>query len=71
MRDQNRIPKVLRAIEKIWRRYPDWRLGQLVANIAEWADESIWDLEEEELVAEIEKHLKAQTSPVNADTRPD
>ena len=31
-RDPDRIDKVLATIRAIWRRFPDWRLGQLLAN---------------------------------------
>lgn len=34
MRDQNRIPKVLDLLGKVWAEVPDWRLGQLIENIA-------------------------------------
>jgi hypothetical protein len=33
MRNPNRISIVLRELERLWRKYPDWRLGQLVFNI--------------------------------------
>lgn len=33
MRNPERIPKVLREIERIWKKHPDWRLGQLIFNI--------------------------------------
>jgi len=33
MRNPERIPKVLRELQKIWEKYPDWRLGQLIYNI--------------------------------------
>lgn len=58
MRDPDRIPQVLKAIEKIWRVYPDMRLGQLVSNLAAWAEEEVWDIEEDVLVAEVERHLR-------------
>ncbi len=32
MRDPNRIPKVLKAIEQYWEKHPDLRLGQLLSN---------------------------------------
>ncbi len=32
MRDSERIDRVLNKIEKIWKAYPDWRLGQLLVN---------------------------------------
>ena len=30
MRDPNRIPEILKELEKIWSKYPDLRLGQLI-----------------------------------------
>jgi hypothetical protein len=60
MRDPGRIPAVLQAIERIWQQYPDWRLGQLICNLAGWADPSddgVWDTEDEALAAEVERHL--------------
>ena len=34
MRDPNRIEKYLSLLRKVWETYPDWRFGQLIANIA-------------------------------------
>ena len=58
MRDPQRITPALQEIERIWRLYPEMRLGQLVSNLADWAEESVWDIEEERLVEEIHQHLK-------------
>ena len=33
MRDMNRIPKILKELEKFWYNHPDWRLGQIVSNL--------------------------------------
>lgn len=33
MRDVNRIPKIIKLLEKAWGLVPDWRLGQLVSNL--------------------------------------
>lgn len=57
MRDPGRIPQVLEKVAELWRMYPDWRLGQLVANVASWRDTDIWDIEEDELAEEIERHM--------------
>jgi uncharacterized protein YihD (DUF1040 family) len=32
MRDINRIDRILKLIEKTWKKYPDLRLGQLLVN---------------------------------------
>ena len=33
MRDVSRIPRIISVLEDIWRRAPQWRLGQLIENI--------------------------------------
>ena len=33
MRDQKRITPLLTELEKQWKRFPDWRFGQLIKNI--------------------------------------
>ena len=66
MRNPDRIPQVLEEIEQLWRQHPDWRLGQLICNLAAWADPdaaSPYDLEDDELVAEIERHM-SQLAPL-------
>jgi hypothetical protein len=51
-------------LETMTDRYPEWRLGQLVANLAAWArqpteqdETAIWDVEDEELLLAIKRHL--------------
>ena len=34
MRDSTRIDPMLALIAEIWYRHPDWRLGQLLVNVA-------------------------------------
>lgn len=73
MRDPERIPHVLKEIERIWKRHPDTRLGQLMCNLADWAEEHVWDIEEDTVLREIETHLRnldriereAETEPSN------
>jgi hypothetical protein len=59
--------KVLRLLAEMSERYPEWRMGQLVANVAAWArqptephDTGVWDVEDEELLAALERHLAQQ-----------
>ena len=33
MRDPNRISVVLNELKTLWETHPDWRLGQLIANL--------------------------------------
>lgn len=42
---------LLATLAELSRRYPDWRFGQLVANVAGWADQVLWDVEDEQLLA--------------------
>jgi len=45
------------ALAELCRQYPDWRFGQLVSNVAGWADADIWDVEDERLVAAVRAHV--------------
>ena len=36
------------AIAELRQRYPMWRLGRLVTNVAGWADQDVWDVEDED-----------------------
>ena len=63
--------RVLHLLGQMSERYPEWRFGQLVANIALWArqptephDTGIWDVEDDELLAAIERHLAQARKPV-------
>jgi hypothetical protein len=56
--------KVLSLLAEMSERYPEWRIGQVVANVAGWArqptephDTGIWDVEDEEMLAALERHL--------------
>jgi len=57
--------ELLLTIGKLCQRYPDWRLGQLVANLAGWADQEIWDIEDEQLLEAARLHLH-QLTPLPA-----
>ena len=45
-------------VAELRRRYPEWRFGQLIANVAGWADQEIWDVEDEQLLAAAQAHLE-------------
>ncbi len=34
MRNPERIPAILHALQEVWKKHPDWRLGQLLINVA-------------------------------------
>lgn len=50
--------ELLNALAQLCERYPHWRLGQLVANVAGWADQEIWDVEDEQLLEAARLHLQ-------------
>ncbi len=52
---------LLRALEELSEACPEYRFGQMIANLAMLArgdaEGAIWDLEDEELLAAARKHL--------------
>lgn len=48
MRNPKRIPKVLKEIEKVWKKYPDLRLGQLILNSC--GEPPLYCIEDEDLI---------------------
>jgi hypothetical protein len=51
------------ALAELARRYPHWRIGQLVANVAGWADAEVWDAEDSQLLAAARAHLGSRVQP--------
>ncbi len=51
--------QVALKLEELSRRHPAWRVGQLVANVSDWAEADIWDVEDAEFLAAAEAHLAA------------
>jgi len=56
---------LLAAIADLCERYPHWRFGQLVANVAGWADQEIWDVEDQQLLESARLHLSQLTPREN------
>ena len=48
MKSGNRA-ELLEAVAELCEKHPNWRLGQLIANVAGWADQGVWDVEVEQL----------------------
>lgn len=53
MRKEERIDPVLERLGKVWKQYPDLRLGQLILNVAR--DPMLYYLEDEELIKTLEE----------------
>ena len=56
------------ALAELARRYPHWRVGQLVANVAGWADAEVWDAEDKQLLDAARAHL-GEAAEAEADWR--
>jgi len=46
------------VLAELRRRYPAWRFGQMIANIAGWADQEVWDVDDEALLEAARSHLE-------------
>jgi hypothetical protein len=49
--------KLIQALEEIGQRFPNWRFGQLIENVAGWADVSTWDVEDQQLLDAARSYL--------------
>ncbi len=58
--------ELFEVLAELRSRYPAWRFGQLISNIAGWADQEIWDVEDEQLLGAARLHLNQWTPPVPA-----
>jgi hypothetical protein len=54
--------ELLRAVEALWEQFPHWRLGQLICNVAGWADVNVWDVDDVQLLEAIRKQQDYQRS---------
>jgi hypothetical protein len=54
--------ELFRAVGALWEQHPQWRLGQLIGNVAGWADGDVWDVEDEQLLEAIRKQQEYQRS---------
>lgn len=52
MRDPKRIEEILNKIEKLWKKHPDTRFGQLISNIV--LDEELYYLEDDRFLKKME-----------------
>jgi len=63
MRDPNRIDKYCQRLATMWKKFPDWRFGQLLTNVlGEYYARTKRDLffpEDEELFATLEEIMES------------
>ena len=68
MRDPCRIGPIIHIIEKIWRCYPQMRLGQILSSVAqciEWCDNDMFYIEDDELYEGLKLFLKYKKEKEN------
>ena len=62
---------LLRALEEMSEAFPDWRLGQTIANLAVVArgatTEAIWDVEDDELLTAIHRQLQRRGATASSE----
>ena len=61
MRDPNRIPIVLSALNDLWQKVHDWRCGQLISNFYAYIGKDLFYTEDEQyikLIKDFEKSLE-------------
>jgi hypothetical protein len=50
------------AMREMRQKHPNWRFGQMIANLATWArgaqKDQVWDVEDSELVEAARRHLQ-------------
>ena len=69
MADHDRS-ELFSVLSELARRYPHWRVGQLVANVAGWADAEVWDAEDEKLLSAARMHISVLSSLTEANSGP-
>ena len=52
--------ELLTLIAEMSELYPDWRLGQLLINLSNFADAEAWDINDDQLISAARKHLAKQ-----------
>lgn len=63
MRDPNRIPIILKQLEKVWSREPDLRIGQLIVSLVnpEESCSKIFFFEDDQLLEALAAEEERQT----------
>ena len=63
--------ELFQALADLAERHPHWRFGQLVSNIAGWADIALWDIEDGRFAEEAREHLGTLAAREEASEFPD
>jgi hypothetical protein len=49
---------LFKSLAALCRKYPQWRFGQLIANVSGWAEVDLWDVEDDQLLEAARLHLE-------------
>ena len=64
MTSSSKRDELFSALADLCNRYPHWRIGQTISNVAGWADLDIRDLADDVLLEMIQRHLAKTIEPV-------
>lgn len=69
MRDPNRIPTTIKKLEELWKRNPDYRLGQLIMVIARTGEHcpGLFHLEDDKLIEGIDNFPEGPLKQITYD----
>lgn len=59
MRDPKRIDRITKILNEMWHKYPDWRLGQLISNLAP-RSRDVFFVEDDDMEKWIEAWLRGK-----------
>jgi len=67
MRNPERIPAILHTLQEFWEKHPDWRLGQLLVNVAKLPEPCprLFNLEDDLLLELLQEMSKSHGSKSN------
>lgn len=58
MRNPDRIDKVLEVLGACWKKYPDWRLGQLFCNLQRATGTDLFYLEDNKMIELLNEYFE-------------
>ena len=57
MRNPERIDEICNRLAKAWKRFPDWRLGQLICNFQNYSNNDCFYREDFDFISELEDYI--------------
>lgn len=60
MRDPDRINDVLTVLKECWKKYPDWRLGQLFCNLQRATGTDLFYIEDNKMIKLLKEYFEME-----------